>query len=158
MFRRAPAGAMPERVAESRSLWVLRGLPQSTARDVELWLDAIAELPFDAWIHIAERYASADQAPLAMTRACKRVERIITDQGLEFTAWLVRDLVETATHHVRHSATRQPRRLRARLSVARIAAEWAALAKVCQPWLSYEDYELLCAPFAEPSRRRSEVV
>ena len=155
MSRRAPSQALIGTGAESRALWGLNGLPFATARDLEQWLDEIAGLPLEGWLRIAERCTAADQALLPMARACKRVERAIADQGLEFTAWLVRDLVETATHHVRHTATRQPRQVRARLAVARMAAEWAALAKACEPWLSPDDSMLLCGPFTAPSERRT---
>ena len=155
MSRRAPSRALSGTSAASRALWVLNGLPHATARDLEQWLDEIGEFPLDAWLRVAERCIAADQGSLLMTRACARVERAIADQGLEFTAWLVRDLVETATHQVRHTARRQPRQVRARLTVARIAAEWAGLAKACQPWLSPDDSAMLCAPFSGPSERRA---
>lgn len=155
MFRRAPSSAMIGHSAETRPLWVLNGLPHAAARDVEQWLEHIGQLSVDEWLRIAERCDSIDRAPLATTRACRRIERIIATEGLEFTAWLVRDLVESATHTVRHAASRQPRQVRARISVARVAAEWAALAKACQQWLSPAELDLLCGPFAEPSLRRA---
>lgn len=155
MARRAPSRALTGTSSASRALWALNGLPHAAARDLEQWLDEIAELPLDAWLRVADRCTAADQASLLMARACTRVERAIADQGLEFTAWLVRDLVETATHHVRHTASRQPRQMRARLTVARKAAEWAALAKACQPWLSPDDNVLLSAPFSAPAELRA---
>ncbi|HTI63786.1 MAG TPA: hypothetical protein VL524_09740 [Gemmatimonadaceae bacterium] len=143
---------------ESRPLWVLNSLPQEAAGDVEQWLDALAGLSLDAWLRIADRCSAPHQAPLPLTHACRRVERIIADQGLEFTAWLVRDFVETATYPARLAATRRPRGVRARVAVARMAAEWAALAKACRPWLSSDDHDLLCAPFLEPSTSMSAAI
>lgn len=154
MFRLAPSSATPGPNAESRVLWVLNGLPHTTGRGVEQWLDALAELSLDDWIRAAERCAAVEHTALPMTRACMQIERVVAEQGLEFTAWLVRDLVDSATHPVRRAAMRQPRRMRARIAVARMAAEWAALAKTCRPWLSPADHDLVCAPFAEQSARR----
>ena len=158
MSRSAPFSLAASRSDESRPLWVLNGLPPTTAGDVERWLDRLAQLSLDEWLRIADRCSGAHQAPLPLSRACRRVERIIAGQGLEFTAWLVRDVVETATYHVRLAATRRPRGVRARVAVARMAAEWAALAKACRPWLSPEEHDLLCAPFLEPSAGVSAVV
>jgi hypothetical protein len=159
MFRRAPSTATPGPGAESRVLWVLNGLPHTTGREVEQWLDALTEFSLDEWIRVAERCARVEYTALPMTRACRRVERVLADQNLDFTAWLVRDLVHSATFPVRCAAMRQPRRMRARIAVARMAAEWAALAKTCRPWLSPTDHDLLCAPFAEePARRDSAAV
>ena len=158
MSRSAPFSLATGRGDESQPLWVLNGLPPEAARDVEQWLDALARLSLDAWLQMAAHCSAPDQAPLPLTRACSRVERIIADQGLEFTAWLVRDLVDTATHRVRHAAGRQSRQVRARVAVACTAAEWAALAKACRPWLSADDHDLLCAPFVESSALVSAVV
>ena len=158
MSRRALFSAAPDRASDAQPLWVLNGLPAPTAREVESWIEQVGDLPLDSWIRIADRCSTADQPTLVLTRACKRIERVIADQGLQFTAWLVRDLVDGATHRVRLETARQPRRLRARLSMARMAAEWAALAKACRPWLSAEDHDLLCAAFDEPSARRASVV
>lgn len=154
MFGRAPSGDVFGRGAQPRTLWALNGLPPATARELEDWLDSLGELPLDTWLRVAEHCAAADYASLPMTRACRRIERLIDEHGLEFTAWLVRDLVETATHHLRRSAAGRPRVLRARLSLARMAAEWSALAKMCRPWLAPAEYDLLCAAFGELSRRR----
>ncbi|HSQ29475.1 MAG TPA: hypothetical protein VLN49_06490 [Gemmatimonadaceae bacterium] len=154
MFRRAPSSATPGTGAESRVLWILNGLPHTTGREVEQWLDALAELSLDEWIRVAERCAVVEYTALPMTRACERIERVIAEQGLEFTAWLVRDLVYSASYPVRRAGMRQPGRMRARIAVARMAAEWAALAKTCRPWLSPTDHDLACAPFAEPFPRR----
>ena len=153
MLGRARSESMLERGTQSRTLWALNGLPPATVFDVEDWLDSLAELPLDGWLRIAERCAVSDQSSLPATRACQRIERLITDNGLEFTAWVVRDLVETATFPVRQAAGERPRIVRARLSVARMAAEWAALAKMCRPWLAPADHDLLCGLFAEPAPR-----
>lgn len=154
MFGRAPSGDVLGRGAQPRTLWALNGLPPVTARELEDWLDWLGDLPLDTWMRIAERGGAADYMSLPMTRACRRIERLIDEHGLEFTAWLVRDLVETATFHLRQSVSDRPRVLRARLSVARMAAEWSALAKMCRPWLAPAEHDLLCAAFGELSSRR----
>jgi hypothetical protein len=147
MLRSAPSIPMPARAAEARTLWALNGLPDTTARYLERWLDALAALPLDEWTRIGQQCVQRDHAMLAMTRACSRVETAIADHDLAVTAWLVRDAVETATYHVRRHAACQPRRVRAQLTVARMAAEWAALALATQPWLTAGDLNDLCAPF-----------
>ena len=148
MFGRAHSDAISEHRMQSRTLWALNALPPATAVDVEEWLDALTELGLDDWLRVAERCVATSHESLPLTRACQRVDRLIGDRGLEFTAWLVRDLVETATYQARQAASGRPRILRARLSVARMAAEWSALAKMCRPWLASADHDLLCRPFA----------
>lgn len=156
MFGRAPSGDVSGRGAPPRSLWALTGLPPATARELEDWLDSLGDLPLDAWVRVADRCGAIDYASLPASRACQRIERLIDEHGLEFTAWLVRDFVETATFHLRQSANDRPRILRARLSLARMAAEWSALAKMCRPWLAPAEHDLLCAAFGErPGRRDS---
>lgn len=156
MFGRAPSGDVLGRGAQPRTLWALNGLPPVTARELEDWLDWLGDLPLHTWLRIAERCGAADYTSLPTTHACRRIERLIDEHSLEFTAWLVRDLVETATVHLRRSVSDRPRKLRARLSVARMAAEWSALAKMCRPWLAQAEHDLVCAPFGEfPPRRDS---
>lgn len=148
MLRRLPSDPIPFRAPESRTLWALNGLPHTIARELEQWLDALGELPLEEWIRIGERCASREHEFVTTTRACRRVEKAIDQQKLEVTAWLVRDLVETATDHVRRDMARRPRRVRAQLAVARMAAEWAALAMACQASLQPADREVLSVPFA----------
>ena len=154
MLRRVPSDPIPFRTPESRTLWVLNGLPHTIARELEQWLDAVGELPLEEWVRIGERFASHEHGFVTTTRACRRVAKAIDQQKLEVTAWLVRDLVETATYHVQREMARRPRRVRAQLAVARMAAEWAALAIACQAPLQSAEREVLCAPFGEPSPRR----
>jgi len=154
MLRHGRSKSIPGRAAVSQTLWALNGLPEDGARDLEQWLDTLRELPLEEWIHIGERCASHEHASLAAMRACARLERAIAEHELDVTGWLVRDLVETATYHVRREMSHQPRRVRHQLVAARRAAEWAALAMACGAWLQPEDHNLLRAPFAPPSRAR----
>jgi hypothetical protein len=153
MLRRGQSNPLPARARESRSLWALNGLPRATARELEQWLDALRDVPLEAWIRIGDRCASREY-DLTTTRACRRVDRAVAEQELEVSAWLVRDLVETATDHLRHESSGRPRSVRAQIAVGRMAAEWAALAIACQTWLQPADRDLLCAPFARPARRQ----
>ena len=155
MIGRVRSDSTRESGARSHALWTLRTIPPETVFELEDWLDSLGELSLDRWVSIAGCCATSDRASLPITRACQRVERAITEQGLEFDAWLVRDLVETATFRARQAASDRPRSVRARLSVARMAAEWAALAKLCRPWLPSADYELLCTPFGESGSARN---
>lgn len=153
MLHRGRSKSIPARAAVSQTLWALNGLPEDGARDLEQWLDTLRELPLEEWIRIGERCASGDHGSLAAMRACTRLETAIAERELYVTGWLVRDLVETATYHVRREIRHQPRRVRQQLVAARRAAEWAALAMACGPWLQPADHNLLRAPFA-PSRAR----
>lgn len=123
MPRRAPCTAATGRKPDVQPRWLLNALPPATARELDAWIEHIAELPLDAWLRVADRCAAPGQAPLALTRARKRIDNIVASQGLELTAWLVRDLVDGATHRVRTEAARHSWRVRARLSIARTAAE-----------------------------------
>lgn len=147
MSRRAPFSATLGRETGPQ-LWVLHALPPATARDVDDWIERIAEMPLDAWLRVADRCPAPGQTPLALTRACRRVDEIIAGHNLEFTAWVIRDLVAGATYRVRSVSRPRPRRERERLFIACVAAEWMALAKACRPWLSPEDRALLRAPFS----------
>lgn len=150
MLRAAPTIPMVPRTAEPQRLWALNGLSDSTAVSLEPWLDALAALPLDAWLRAGERCAQRDHAALAMTRACVRIEKVLAAHDLVVTAWFVRDAVETATWHVRRQAARQPRRVRAQLAVARMAAEWSALAIATQAWLDPDDLDALLGVFERP--------
>jgi hypothetical protein len=152
MPRSAPSIPMPARAAERRTSWALSGLPESTARGLERWLDSLGELTLAEWTRIGEQCMTRDQAMLAMTRACTRVEKAIATQELGVTAWLVRDMVETATFRVRQHAARRPRRVRSQIAVARMAAEWAALAIMTQQFIGATDLDTFCAPFERPAK------
>jgi hypothetical protein len=144
---------MPARAAEPRTLWALNGLPESTARGLEQWLDSLGGLSLDEWMRVGEGCLQREHSMLAMTRACARVEKAIAAHELGVTAWLVRDLVETATHHVRRQGARRSRRTRSQLAVARMAAEWAALAMATQQFIGAADLDALCAPFERPVKQ-----
>lgn len=151
MLRSAPSIPMPARAVESRTTWALSALPQSTARGLERWLDALATLSLDEWMRIGDRCLQRDESTLAMARACARIEKAISAHDLAVTAWLVRDVVETATYHVRRQGACRSRRARSQLAVARMAAESAALAMAAQPFIAATDLDLLCAPFERPA-------
>lgn len=155
MLRHTPSIPMPARAAEPPTLWALSALPELTARGLDRWLESLAELTLDDWMRIGDQCLGRDNDTLAVTRACARVEKAIDEHELAVTAWLIRDVVETATCHVRRAAARGGRRAHARLVVARMAAEWAALALATQRWLSASDLDALCAPF-ERARPREE--
>lgn len=150
MRRRAPSIPMPACADEPRALWALKGLPDTTAHNLERWIDALATLPIDAWLRAGNRCVQRDHTALTITRACGRVEKAIAAHELAVTAWFIRDMVETATWRVRRAAVRRPSRVRAELAVARMAAEWAALAIATQSWLDAADLDALLGPFERP--------
>ncbi len=129
------------------------GCPTSTACGLERWLDSVGELTLTEWTRIGSECAQRDHALLAMTRACVRVENAIAANELAVMAWLIRDAVETVTDHVRRQAARQSRRVRSQLAVARMAAEWAALAMATQQFIAPADLDTLCAPFERLAKR-----
>jgi hypothetical protein len=150
MPRSAPSIPMPARAAE-RTCWALSGLPECAARGLERWLDSLDELTLAEWTRIGEQCTKRDQAMLAMTRACARVEKAIAAHELGVTAWLLRDMVETATSRVRQHAARRSRRVRSQIAVARMAAEWAALAMMTRQFIAAADLDTFCAPFERPA-------
>jgi len=133
--------------AQAQGLWTLRGLPAASAQRLERWLDALRAIPVEEWIRIGEQRLCGDRALLTATSACSHIERAIEQQDLHVTAWLVRDSVETTVYGIRQATTRGPRRMRAHIAIARMAAEWAALAIATEAWISRADVETMCAPF-----------
>ena len=126
------------------SLWPLDHLPEAAARELEDWLDGLAELTLDQWrdagrasVRDASLRAAAEDA-LAAVIDCHR---------LGVTAWYVRDLVRTAAYAARHQAEHASRKARRYLAVALAAAESAALSIAVNKWLSASDAALLRAPF-----------
>jgi hypothetical protein len=148
-IRGAAIGTAAGRAAAPPRLWLLGDLDPAAARDLEQWLDDVARLPVQAWFRIADRCGAPDRPRLAVECACARLECIIAANRLELTAWLVRDLVDSTLFRIAHPGPRPSRADRARLCVARVAVERAALAIACRPWLPPSDVDLLCAPVAE---------
>lgn len=133
--------------AQPQGLWTLYGLPPASALRLERWLDALHTIPTAEWIRIGEQRLCGDGALLTATSACSHIERAIEQQNLHVTAWLVRDSVETTVFGVRQTTANGPRRIRAHIAIARMAAEWAALAIATEAWIPRVDVETMCAPF-----------
>ena len=133
--------------AEVPALWTLDGVPVASARRLECWLDALATIPMTEWIRVGERCIHSRDALLTTTVACSHIERVVDAQGLHVTAWLVRDMVETTVFDIRQQAAHAPRRVRAHIAIARMAAEWAALAIATEAWIPRADLETMCAMF-----------
>ncbi len=156
MFSHRERAAIATGDAQACTLWALGTLPDSSAQRLEAWLDMLGELTLADWADIG-RVCEDPGVLAAMTRGCKAVESVVADRELDVTAWLVRDHVETVTHAIRVAAARQPRRRRARLAVARMAAEWAALSMAMDAWLAPADRDALRAPFGLRTRRTVQV-
>lgn len=143
------------------SVWALDGLPQAAARELEAWLDALAELTLDQWCD-AGRASVRDGSMRGA--AGEALAAVIDCHRLGVTAWYVRDLVSTAAYGARHQAEHASRKARRDLAVALAAAESAALSIAAKKWLSASDAAILRAPFdagldANPlSRRLLEVL
>jgi hypothetical protein len=120
----------------------LDGLPWESQQALTRWLDALTDLPFDAWVSIGEASPAAGIEPV---RA--RIESVLRDQGLSVAAWFIRDLVCTLAHPAIDAARRRSRSDRMLIARARSSAEWAALAIAAQDWLTTTDLDALCAPF-----------
>ena len=114
--------------------WMLDDLPVPSAQRLDQWLDALAALPMTEWTRIGDRCLDGDWA-LATSRARSHIERAIEMHQLHVSAWIVRDLVQTAVFDVRHQTLRAPRSIQRRTAVAVAAAEWAALAIAMEAWL-----------------------
>lgn len=142
--------------AQPQGLWTLQGLPPASAQRLERWLDTLATIPLAEWIRIGERCFSRDGALLTTTVACAHVERAIEEHELQVTAWLVRDLVETTVFGIRQAAARGPRRIRAQIAIARMAAEWAALAIATEAWITEADRDVLCGAFGALDAARDD--
>jgi len=132
-------------------LWALDGLPSDSAVKLEAWLDSLSELSLADWARVGRACASRGELA-ALASACRAVERVIDAKNLDVAAWLIRDLVETATYHVRHFASRSSRRARSELAVARMAAEWVALGISVEAWLAPSELTTLVKPFARETQ------
>jgi hypothetical protein len=121
----------------------LGALPGNEARAVERLLDSLHELPLDRWCAAAivssmsARYEEAQSA----------VFTTISNHELALTAWLIRDMVETAAHSAERLAVRKSLRIRRAFASARVAAEWATLATAVRPWILPVYHDALLEPF-----------
>src|SRR5262245_61966515 len=92
-------------------LWALDGVPRDSALKLEAWLESLSALSPADWARVGRACASSDELA-ALASACRAAERVIDANNLGVAAWLIRDLVETTTYHVRHSGARSSRRAR----------------------------------------------
>jgi hypothetical protein len=127
---------------------LLDGLPHESEWALARWLEALSELPVDAWL-------VAGEPRFTLTNPARdRMESVLHEQHLELTAWFIRDLVATSSHRAASAARRLPRAAQRRFSAARSAADWTALAIATQSWLSDAECDALCAPFDSVIPRR----
>jgi hypothetical protein len=138
---------------ETRPSSLFDALPRSSARAVEQWLDALQDLPLDAWFAVTGR--DGDDQPSEQEREVARraVIGAIAGHGLEVTAWFIKDMVATAAYNAMRLAARTSSRGRSRLAAAQSAAEWAALAVAAEPWLEPAHVAILCDPMMRAGLR-----
>jgi hypothetical protein len=127
----------------------LDGLPNESASALESWLDALAEWPLDRWIAVGRACARDVSGHQQSVTARALLEAIVADQQLELTAWFIGDMVKTAAYSAATAASRASQSVRRDFAIARLAADWAALAIATQTWLPRADRDALCAPFDE---------
>ena len=122
------------------------GIPAAFASDA--FADRLAELPWTAWLSVGR--SLVESAPPSTLRATSRaiLEAMINDAGLAVAAWSVRDAIDTAAHYASASRHRWTSAERRCFAAARAVAEDAALAILAWRFLSAEDFDVLCAPFA----------
>ena len=115
---------------------------------VDAFADGLAELPLTSWLSIGQ--SLVDSASVSALRATPYaiLEATINDRGLAIAAWYVRDAIETSAYYVSPPLRRWTRMERRCFAAAHAAAEEAALAMLARAFLSSEDFDALCAPFA----------
>jgi hypothetical protein len=115
---------------------------------VDAFADRVAELPLTAWLSVGR--SLVESAPPSTLRATSRaiLEATINDAGLAVAAWYVRDAIGTSAHYASVACHRWTSAERRCFAAARAAAEDAALATLASRFLSAEDFDVLCAPFA----------
>ena len=114
---------------------------------VNVFVDRLAELPYQAWLAIgrAQLTAAARVAPRATPFAI--LEATIATQGLGFAAWYARDAVETSAFLATNGASQCSPGGRRVIARAHGAAEAAALALLARDALAPTDFATLYAPF-----------
>jgi hypothetical protein len=111
------------------------------------FLDFLEMLSLDDWLAVG----ASSTEPLVAPRghvAAALLEATLTNQRLEFDAWLVRDAVETVAFLACLPSAPLPVQAARRMAAARSAAERAALAVLARAWLPTSDVEELILPFA----------
>lgn len=134
-----------------RPLCALDGIPTERVREVERWLDLLAELPLSEWLSASRAIARCDHENVRAART--RLTDAMDDHHLALTAWFIRDHVATSAHSQTLAARAARRAVRREFAIARGAAEWTALAIALVEWISSDDFDLLCRPFARSIAR-----
>ena len=111
------------------------------------FVDGLGDLPLESWLAIG-RAAMVNRGGPAYAGAWSAVEHAIANQNLALAAWHIRDEIETLAYLASHSGVPIWRSDRAAFAAAHGAVEDAALALLVRDYLSADDVDRLCAPFA----------
>ena len=115
---------------------------------VDAFADRLAELPLASWLSIGQSLVESASVSTLRATPYAILEATINNRGLAVAAWYVRDAIETSAYYASPRRRRWTRMERRCFAAAHAAAEEAALAILAQAFLSSEDVDALCAPFA----------
>lgn len=116
---------------------------------VNEFLDRLAELPLTIWLATG-RALSIDRAAIGVRqRASEALDVAIGSHGLGFTAWSMRDAVETVAFVKARELREWVPAERRYFAAAHGAAETATLAVLAREHLSDEDFRVLVAAFGQ---------
>jgi hypothetical protein len=138
----------PAPLAPNRHVLFLPRAPETARQEVAVFVDRLDDLPGGRWIEIG-RARLSPLAALHRAAAFASLEAAIEDQRLGVAAWHVRDAVATSAILARRTIRGWTRAERLALAAAHGAAEGAALAILARCSLAPEDFNVLCAQFAE---------
>jgi hypothetical protein len=124
-------------------------IPAETGLDaVSEFLVGLLELPMASWLTIG-RELMTDRHGLAVRQAAwSDVEEAIGAHNLAYSAWRVRDALETAVFLVSRRVPRWSRDERCQFAATHGAASAAALALRACAYVRPDVVRILCSPFA----------
>ena len=133
---------LPQRVAD------LTTLDEPALAAVNAFADRLADLPASAWLAVGRSAMANGSFYELRATPFAILEATINDRGLAVTAWHVRDAIDTSAYYASAPMRRSKSAERRVFAAAHAAAEEAALAILARPFLPSEDFDVLCAPFA----------
>lgn len=115
---------------------------------VDAFADRLAEMALASWLAIGRSLVEGASVSALRATPYAILEATINDRGLAIAAWYVRDAIETSAYYASPPLHRWTRMERRCFAAAHAAAEEAGLAMLARAFLSSEDFDALCAPFA----------
>lgn len=113
------------------------------------FLDRLADLPLTAWLATGRALSSDREALDVRQRAWEMLDAAIASHGLGFTAWSMRDAVETIAFLKTRELREWTPAERRYFASAHGAAEAATLAVLARDHLSDHDFQALVASFSQ---------